>query len=429
MAEIKRIEPLPKLTKKKRVAGYGRVSTGKDEQLRSLSSQVSYFSALIQSHTDWAYAGVFYDEAQTGTKDARSGFQSLLAACRAGNIDMVIVKSISRFARNTVTLLESVRELKNLCVDVFFEEQNIHTGSSDGELMLTILASYAQEENRSVSENMKWRIRKDFAAGKPWNTTMLGYRAHDRVLTVIPEEAEIVKRIYRLYLDGCGISKIAEILNADGLNTRDGGNFNPSGIHCILTNYAYTGNLLLQTTFKNNHIEKKRMKNTGQLPMYHAEETHEAIIDLDMWNRVQEEMTRRAGIFQPEPAPKRTYPFTSKIFCSQCGKHYRRKTTHGGIVWICPTYNLRGKQFCPSKAVPENKLYDVCREALGEFDEGVFASSVTRITAFPENKLVFTFADGWEKTFTWTDRSRSESWTDEMREQARQKALSQRGNG
>ena len=189
--------------KKKRVAAYARVSSGKDAMLHSLSAQVSYYSDYIQSN-GWEYAGVYADEAITGTKDKRDGFQKLLTECRNGNVDMVITKSISRFARNTVTLLTTVRELKELGVDVYFEEQNIHTTSADGELMLTILASYAQEESLSVSENMKWRIKKNFEDGKPWSGFVLGYRCENGQYVVVPEEAEVVRRIYREYLEGLG---------------------------------------------------------------------------------------------------------------------------------------------------------------------------------------------------------------------------------
>ena len=165
--------PIPKQPKAKRVAAYARVSSGKDEMLHSLSAQISYYSELIQSHPGWLYCGVFSDEAYTGTKDNRTGFQSLISECRKGNIDLIITKSISRFARNTVTLLETVRELKLLGIDVFFEEQNIHTISADGELMMTILASYAQAESLSASENQKWRIRKAFENGEIVNLRFL----------------------------------------------------------------------------------------------------------------------------------------------------------------------------------------------------------------------------------------------------------------
>ena len=180
--------------KKKRVAAYARVSSGKDAMLHSLSAQVSYYSDYIQNN-GWEYAGVYADEAITGTKDKRDGFQKLLTECRNGNVDMVITKSISRFARNTITLLTTVRELKELGVDVYFEEQNIHTASADGELMLPILASYAQEESLSASENQKWRVRQNFQNGKPWRGFMMGYRFDGEKYVVVPEEAEIIKTI------------------------------------------------------------------------------------------------------------------------------------------------------------------------------------------------------------------------------------------
>ncbi len=185
-----------KVPRLKRVAAYARVSSGKDAMLHSLSAQVSHYSSFIQQHRGWQYAGVYVDEALTGTKDNRQGFVRLLAACRAGEVDLVLTKSVSRFARNTITLLETVRELKALGVDVYFEEQNIHSLSADGELMLSILASYAQEESLSVSENQKWRIRKNFTEGKPWNGTMLGYRYQEGQLVVVSQEAALVRRIF-----------------------------------------------------------------------------------------------------------------------------------------------------------------------------------------------------------------------------------------
>ena len=202
--KVTKVSQIPKLQRKKQVAAYTRVSSGKDAMLHSLSAQVSYYNDLIQKEDGWEFVGVYSDEAITGTKEGRADFQRMLADCRNGKIDMIITKSISRFARNTVTLLETVRMLKALGVDVFFEEQNIHTMSADGELMLTILASYAQEESRSASENQKWRIKKNFESGMPWCGRMLGYRIKDGQYYIIEDEAEVVRRIYRDYLAGAG---------------------------------------------------------------------------------------------------------------------------------------------------------------------------------------------------------------------------------
>ena len=193
--------------KRKRVAAYARVSSGKDAQLHSLSAQISYYNNYIGSRGDWELAGIYADEAMTGTKENRPQFQKLLSDCRAGKIDMVIVKSITRLARNTVTLLETARELKALEIDVFFEKENIHTLSTDGELMLTLLASFAQEESRSASENVKWRIRKNFERGIPTGGGLFGYRFKDGMLQVVPEEAEIVKQIFNNFLSGMEIGR------------------------------------------------------------------------------------------------------------------------------------------------------------------------------------------------------------------------------
>lgn len=403
--------------KKKRVAAYARVSSGKDAMLHSLSAQVSYYSDYIQKH-GWEYAGVYADEALTGTKDNRENFQRLLAECRKGTIQMVITKSISRFARNTVTLLETVRELKTLGVDVYFEEQNIHTASADGELMLTILASYAQEESLSVSENMKWRIRKNFENGKPWSGFILGYRFQNGQFAVVPEEAEIVKRIFREYLDGLGATAIMKGLNEDGILTRTGKPWRIEGVLKILRNYNYTGNLILQKTYRENHLTKRKMQNNGEYPQYHAVNTHEAIIDLATFEAVQEELAKRAEHYSGKKPNAVTYPFTRLIVCANCGKYYKRKTTATGIVWICSTYNTHGKKACAdSKAIPESVLYELTADTpIGD---------LTAIRAEKDNTLIFCFKNGSQTVKRWQDRSRRESWTEEMKEKARQQALAQ----
>nr|DAE58434.1 MAG TPA: integrase [Caudoviricetes sp.] len=415
----------PKLERKKRVAAYARVSSGKDAMLHSLSAQVSHYSDLIQRNSDWLYAGVYADEAKTGTKDSRADFQRLIADCHAGKIDMVITKSISRFARNTVMLLQTVRDFKAWEVDIFFEEQNIHTMSADGELMLTILASYAQEESRSASENQKWRIKRNFEEGMPWNGAMLGYRLKDERYEVVPKEAELVRRIYNEYLAGDGYLSIVKRLMEEDVPSRFGGKWNQSVVSKILSNYTYTGNLLLQKTFRENHITKKTVINHGELPKYHAENTHEAIIDMKTFHAVQTEKARRAAQFNKKPAPRTTYPFTSLLVCDNCGKNYRRKTTKTGIVWVCGTFNTLGKSACASKQIPETTLQQVTAEVLGAkaFTREQLHSRIQSIRVCNGNILIFCFKDGSEVTRTWKDRSRSESWTDEMKKAARQKAL------
>lgn len=418
---IKKVAHPPKLERKKRVAAYARVSSGKDAMLHSLSSQVAYYSSLIQKHGDWEYAGVYADEAMTGTKECRDEFQRLLADCRAGRIDLILTKSISRLARNTVTLLETVRELKLLDVDVFFEEQNIHTMSAEGELMMTILASYAQEESLSASENQKWRIKRNFEAGKPWDCTMLGYRAKNGVFVIVPEEAETVKLVFKWYLDGLGRQAIANRLNEMGVPTRFEKNWHQDTISKMLRNEKYAGDLLLQKTFRTDHLTKQTRINHGELPMYHVQDAHEPIIDRAIFDEVQRELARRAESVQVKPGSATA--FTGKIRCGICGKNYRRKTTHTAITWVCATYNTKGKKYCASKQIPEKTLKTVTAEVLGcdSFDENEFAERIAFITALLNNTLEFSLAEGHTMKATWEDRSRSESWTEEMRQVAAEK--------
>ena len=397
---------VPKRPKATRVAAYARVSTGKDAMLHSLSAQISCYSEMIQTHPGWIYAGVYSDEAMTGTKDKRGGFQSLLADCRAGKIDMVIVKSISRLARNTVTLLETVRELKSLGIDVYFEEQNIHTLSSEGELMLTILASYAQEESLSASENMKWKVRKNFENGIPWNGTMLGYRIIDGRYEIVPEEAEIVRLIYDLYLDGLGYEGIARELKSRGLKTRNGKAWNHGSVLWILHNYSYTGNLMLQSTYTENHITKKYRMNNGEYPMYHVEKAHDAIIPQEMFDAVQKESERRAAKYRHVDNQHLT-GYTGRVFCEKCGAHCRRKMRHGKPVWLCNTSSTQGQSACAARAVPESVLDDIA---------GRYA--VRNYVLCDENEIRIVLENGESVTEKWQYRPRSESWTEEMRQKA-----------
>lgn len=410
---VQKVKFPPRQPKLKRVAAYARVSSGKDAMLHSLAAQVEYYSNFIRHHPGWEYVGVYADEAKTGTKDSREQFQQLLTDCKAGKIDHILTKSISRMARNTVTLLETVRELKTMGITVYFEEQNIDTGTDDGELMLSILASYAQEESLSASENQKWRVRQNFENGQPWRGFMLGYRYKDGQYIVVPEEAEIVRSIYADFLDGKGITAIMKRLNKEGILTQQGFTWHKSAITRVLKNYTYTGNLLLQTKFRENHLTKRTLVNHGQLPQYHATDTHEPIIDIGTYNSVQLEMYRRAQKYGKTQTSEK-YPFSGIITCAGCGKHYRRKVTATGPVWICSTYNTHGKAACHSKAIPESTLMEIAAmvSATGE---------ITAVTAHNDNTLEFTLADETVTVKQWQDRSRAASWTAEMRAAAGEK--------
>lgn len=428
--KITKLPQTAQLPTRLRVAAYARVSCRKDEMLHSLAAQVSFYSNLIQSNPEWEYVGVYADEAETGTKGSRPEFQRLIADCRAGRIDLVLTKAISRFARNTVVLLETVRELKDLGVGVYFEEQNLHSLSGDGELMLTILASYAQEESRSVSENCKWRIRKDFNEGKPSNNIRIyGYDYKVGKLTVIPEEAEVVRMIFADYLSGLGKNAIMKKLVRLGIPTKCGGRWVESTVDSILTNEKYIGDMCLQKSFVIDHITKRRKLNNGQLAKYYVEDHHEAIIDKETFEAVKTEMARRAE--KAKRLRKLTFSeFSGLITCGRCGAKFRMKanaigTKYAKAWWACATYIHRGKHECAAKRIPEGILKEKCAEALGlaEYDPAVFTVKVAAITIPADGVLVFTFKGGTEKTIHWEHRSRRESWTDEMKQAAREKAL------
>lgn len=425
---IEKVEAFaPIQPKLKRVAAYARVSTAKDTMHHSLVQQISYYNALIKKHNDWLFCGVYADDAQTGTKDRRGEFQNMLRDCRAGKIDIVITKSISRFARNTVTLLETVRELKLLGVDVFFEEQNIHTQSADGEIMLTILASYAQAESYSASENIKWRIRKSFENGEAiCLSVMYGYDKADKQLVVNPAEAEIVKEIFRRVIEGESLNRIAQDLNAQGYTTKHGREWNAYRIACMLRNEKYTGNCLLQKTYVNDHLQKQKRKNEGQLPQYYAEDTHEAIIDMATFEQVQAVMAGKARSCE-QYSHHNTTMFTSYIRCGKCGCSYRRGKQNNRHFWNCSTFLSKGKQYCQEPRIPEDILYEITGEVLGaaDFSEPDLFENVIDIVAY-DHTLTYNLQNSETVIKEWKPKSRSASWTPEMKEKARQRTVKQR---
>ncbi len=425
------------LPKRKKVAAYARVSSGKDAMMHSLSAQISYYSKLIQDNPNWQYVGVYADEARTGTKDLRPEFQRLLKDCEQGKIDMIITKAVSRFARNTLTVLETVRSLKKIGIDVYFEKENIHSLSEDGEFMLTLLSSFAQEESLSVSENCKWRIRDKFKQGISTNFKMLGYEFKNNQITVIPKEAKIVKMIFQDYLNGMGINAITRKLRDKNVPTKDSGTWRENTVRGILRNEKYTGNLLLQKTFIVDHISKKQCQNKGELPMYYVESNHEAIIDADTFQKVQKEINCRANHYKPTSGTKE-YIFTSKIECGICGKNYRRKIAGSGTkyekpIWICSTFNSYGKKYCPSSIIPEEILEKLSCDTLGiaKFDEQIFKNKVSKIVVPSKGKLKFILNYGDEVLKAWNYPSRRDSWTEEMKQMAkvRQERMTQSEHG
>lgn len=423
---IRKVNPaLPKPPKILNVAAYARVSLEKDSMLHSLSAQISHYSGLIQRHPGWRYAGVYADKALTGTKAERPEFQRLLADCRAGKIDLILTKSISRFARNTVTLLGTVREMKTLGIDIFFEEQNIHSLSGEGELMLSILASYAQEESRSVSENCKWRIQKRFEAGEPANWRfMYGYRIHKGTIRMDAKEADVVRWVFQSYLNGYGTTEIARLLRASQTPCYCGGMWTPKRVLDLLKNEKYAGNALLQKKYVPDYLSKSEKINHGELPKYFSEGTHEAIIAPEIFERVQAQIERnRRKNNIARIAPQHSI-FTGRIVCCQCGKRYQRKVTRSEVAWNCATFLRLGKAYCHTKQIPEEILKQETAAVLGlcEFNEAVFDERIAEIRVPAFNHLIFVFRDGTQTERVWQDKSRRDSWTEDMRLRAAEHA-------
>lgn len=424
MAEIKIISKEKQMPKLVKVAAYARVSSDKDAMLHSLSSQVSYFSKMIQSHDSWKYVGVYSDEGMTGTKIKRDGFQRMIQDAKAGKIDIIVTKSLSRFARNTVDCLKTIREMKAINVDIFFEEQNIHTLSANGEFLISLLAGYAQEESRQCSENTLWRVRKNFKEGKPYGgSSMLGYKLEKGRFTVVPEEAEIVRKIFDLYLAGNGFCKIARILTNDGIKSYTGKAWNKSTLGEIISNVTYTGNLHLQKTYRENHMTKKTIKNKGEKPLYIVEGNHEPIISQEIFDKAQEIRKAKAvGKSGKRNGP--AYPFTGLIYCGECGHLFKHKVTKYYESWCCSQYDELGKAYCASKKIRDDVLRKACAEALAidSFDETTFKENIRRIDAFNGNRLVFHFINGMSKEVIWDNPSRRDSWTDEMKLKAKERS-------
>ncbi len=368
-----------------KVAAYCRVSTDQEEQESSYEAQIGYYTEKINKNSDWEMAGIFADEGITGTQaKKRPEFLKMIKLCRQRKIDLILTKSLSRFARNTVDSLNYIRELKALGIAVIFEKENINTLETDTEMMLTIMSCFAQAESESISKNVSWGVRQSFKNGNVpiQYARLLGYRkGDDDKPEIIPEEAEIVKEIYRLYLDGMSLNMIVDRLNEKGLTTKGSNSpYRKEVVQRILTNEKYTGDALLQKTYVTDCITKKSRKNNGELPMYLVKNHHEPIISRADFNRVQEEMARRSA--KRVIADKLTkgeqgkysakYALSELLICGECGTHYRRVTwTAKGfkeIKWRCISRIQYGKKKCHnSPTVDEQALHRAIVSAINEF--------------------------------------------------------------
>ena len=359
-----------------RVAAYCRVSTDDEEQLTSYEAQKNYYTDKIMTNKEWTMAGIFADEGITGTSARkRPEFLRMIRQCKQGKIDIVLTKSISRFARNTVDCLNYVRALKELGIAVIFEKENMNTLEIDSEILITMLGAFAQSESESISANVRWGIRQAMKEGKATiqYKYLYGYRkGDDSKPEIIPDQAEVVRKIYDLFLSGTPVRGIQEYLNANSVPNINGeSKWARSAIDSILTNEKYCGDVLLQKTYIDDCINKKVKKNTGQLPMYLVQNHHEGIISRETFDAAQAELSRRNAGRSPSKKNAPTgrsrysskYALSDRLYCGECGTRYQRCTWRNRdgskrIVWRCVSRVDYGSKYChDSPTLDEEPLH------------------------------------------------------------------------
>ena len=370
--------------KRIRVAAYCRVSTAQEDQETSYEAQVAYFTKLITENPSWQLAGIYADDGISGTDmKKRDNFNAMMERClqKDGDIDLILTKSISRFARNTVDCLSCIRKLKERNIAIYFEKEHINTLESTGELLITILSSQAQEESRNISENVKWGLKRKYEKGEALVRRMFGYqKGTDGQLHIIPEEAEVVRLIYGKYLEGESLNSIARLLKEKGIKTiRGNTEWNVNSIRTILINEKYIGDAMAQKTFTTDYLTKARKENQGELQKYYVENAHEAIIPREVFYKVQEELHQRANLYkksskqETESKGKHSgkYALSKIMVCKECGSEYRRqiwsKYGEKKAVWRCENRLRNGTRYCKdSPTIEESVLHRAVLHAINQ---------------------------------------------------------------
>lgn len=383
--------------KKRRVAGYARVSTDMEDQQTSYAAQCDYYTAYIQSRKDWEFVGLYSDEGISATSTRhREGFRQMVEDALDGKIDLIITKSVSRFARNTVDSLSTIRKLKDNGTECYFEKENIWTFDSKGELLITIMSSLAQEESRSISENCTWGMRKRFADGKvtvPFGR-FLGYdRGEDGNLVINEEQAKTVREIYGLFLQGRLSYQIAKMLTEKGIPTPGGKKvWGKAVVKSILTNEKYKGDALLQKVYTTDFLSKKKKKNEGEVPQYYVEGNHEAIIAPAVFDNVQVLMQSRG---RGNNRNSCVSIFSSKIRCGDCEGWYGSKVWHSNdkyrkVIWQC-NHKFDGGEKCTTPHLNEETIKQLFIKALNTINrqKSIILAGFEEIrdTAFETGKL------------------------------------------
>jgi site-specific DNA recombinase len=397
MKNVRIIPPIPKKNKKLKVAAYCRVSTSGPAQLCSLDIQIKTYTNMIRSHPNWIYAGVFYDVESGLRRSGRTGLDKMLKKAAKGKIDYIITKSISRVSRDTLEILKIIRFLRERGINMYFETEDLDSINVDKEFEITLRGMLAQDESRNTSENIQWGFQRKFEKGDIFTKykNFMGYTCVDGEIVIVPEQAEVVRKIFDLYLQGLSFGQIKSYLESQEIKTVTGKEiWDTKSIQRMLKNEKYKGDTMLQKTFTEDFMTGKKSKNIGQRNRYYVSGSHPAIVSAEMFDKVQEEMAKRARIVRKEDGSVEfsgskydgKYLLGNLLVCGDCGASYRRRTERGKVVWRCAARIEKGKEACPnSPTLDEGWIQDVLGEAVcqnGVYDEGIVRNEVDKVQIF-----------------------------------------------
>lgn len=403
MKNVRIIPAIPKRNKKLKVAAYCRVSTSGSEQLRSLEIQIKTYTMMIRSHPNWIFAGTFHDIESGLRQSGRGGLDKMLRKAAKGKIDYIITKSISRVSRDTLEVLKIIRFLRERGINMHFENENLDSIDVDKGFEITLRSMLAQDESRNTSENIQWGFQRKFEKGDIFTKykNFMGYTCIDGEIVIVPEQAEVVRKMFDLYLQGLSLGQIKSYLESQGIKTVTGKEiWDTKTIQKMLKNEKYKGDTMLQKTTE-DFMTGKKSKNIGQRNRYYVKESHPAIISTKVFDKVQEEMAKRARLVNKEDGSVEAsgskyngkYLLGNLLVCGDCGASYRRRTERGKVVWRCATRIEKGKDACPdSPTVNERWVYDILGEAIcrnGVYDEVIVRNEIDKIQVFDAFILIF----------------------------------------
>lgn len=402
MKKLRRIEPAKTENKKLKVAAYCRVSTKFESQQSSIDLQISHYKNFIQSNPQWEYAGVYFDYGSGLRQTGRSNLENMINRACAGEIDYILIKFLSRLSRNVLDTLIIIRKLKERGINMYFENENLNSIEDEAEFAITLSGILAQEESRNLSENIQWGYQRKFENGNIFTKykNFMGYKCENGNFVIVPEQAEIVKMIFTLYLNGMTLQQIKEQLESQQIKTATGKEIWATYvIQKMLKNEKYKGCTMFQKTFTEDYLTGKRKVNHGERAKYYIEDTHPAIVSKDVFDKVQEEIKRRERIVRNDDGSieaskskfNSKYILGNLLVCGDCGASYRRRTERGKVLWRCATRIEKGKNECSlSPTINEKWLIEQLSELIcnGTYDERLVKNKVDRIEVYDGHILI-----------------------------------------